>query len=231
MVDKHYFSKTYYLCHQSFYKLDIAIFTFNDFQENTFVLYDQSKECIIVDPGCNNVEERQTLIEFIENNELKPVKLINTHCHIDHVLGNSFINKKYGLSLEAHKGESELLLNMVHVASVYGIPYDTSPEIEIYLEEGKTIEFGNTSLEILFTPGHSPASLSFYHRDSRQLIAGDVLFNGSIGRTDLPGGNFDTLISSIKTKYYPLGDEVIVYPGHGPTTKIGDERQSNPFLI
>ncbi len=211
--------------------MQIAIFTFNDFLENTYVLYDETGECIIIDPGCNNDVEKETLLEFIANNKLKPVRLINTHCHIDHVLGNAFVSSRYGLSLEAHRGEEAVLNNMASVASMYGIPYETSPKIEIYLDEGDNFEFGQTKLDILFTPGHSPASISFFHQESRQLIAGDVLFQGSIGRTDLPGGNFDTLIASIKSKYYPLGDDVVVYPGHGPKTSIGEEKRTNPFLL
>jgi glyoxylase-like metal-dependent hydrolase (beta-lactamase superfamily II) len=210
--------------------MKVAIFTFNDFSENTYILYDESKECLIIDPGCNDEGERNELTNFIENNHLKPVGLLNTHCHIDHVLGNQFVSKKYDLPLESHKGEEVVLKNMVGMAQMYGIPYQASPPITVYLNEGDTRTFGESQLEILFTPGHSPASISFYHRESKQLIAGDVLFQGSIGRTDLPGGNFDTLIASIKNKYYPLGDEVVVYPGHGPLTTVGEERRSNPFL-
>lgn len=211
--------------------MEIKSFTFNDFYENTFVCYDDSKECIIIDPGCNNSEEQQRLVDFISDNKLKPTKLVNTHCHIDHVLGNAFVAEKYNLKLEAHEGEKVVLDNMVMMAKMYQIPYDPSPEIEVFLEEGEMLSFGNTNLEIYFTPGHSPASVSFFHRESQQLIAGDVLFKGSIGRTDLPGGHFDTLISNIKNKFFPLGDDVIVYSGHGPVTTIGEERRTNPFLI
>ena len=211
--------------------MEVKTFTFNEFQENTYVLYDDTKECIIIDPGCNNEAEQAELVDFIESNSLKPVKLVNTHCHIDHVLGNDFVARKYHLSLEAHEGESAVLSNMQSVANMYGIPYVPSPPIEVHLDETKVLKFGNTEMEILFTPGHSPASVSFFHRASDQLIAGDVLFRGSIGRTDLPGGNFDTLIASIKDKFYPLGEDVIVYCGHGPTTTIGMEMRTNPFLI
>ena len=210
--------------------MNIAVFTFNDFAENTYVLYDDSLECLIIDPGCNNEGERNELSNFIENNKLKPVGLLNTHCHIDHVLGNKYISEKYGLELESHKGEEGVLASNEMVAQMYGIPYVKSPLITRFLDEGQVRTFGNSQLEIYYTPGHSPASISFYHRESKQLIAGDVLFQRSIGRTDLPGGNFDTLIDSIKTKYYPLGDDVVVYPGHGPSTTIGEERLMNPFL-
>jgi len=210
--------------------MEVAQFVFSPWSENTYVLYDDSLECIIIDPGCSNVEEEKQLIQFIESKNLKPVKLVNTHCHIDHVLGNRFIADKYQLKLIAHQGEKVVLDNMETIAQMYGMAYTKSPDIEIFIEEGDLLSFGNTKLEVYFTPGHSPASLSFFHRESKQLIAGDVLFQGSIGRTDLPGGDFATLISSIRKKIFPLGDEVVVYSGHGPNTTIGVERRSNPFL-
>lgn len=210
--------------------MQLKRFTFNDFQENTYILWDDTKECIIIDPGCNSHEEEQTLVDFIDSNNLTPVRLVNTHCHIDHVLGNTFIAEKYNLDLNAHKGEIPVLQANVMVAQMYGMHYIPSPEIKHFLDESMTLDFGNTSLQILYTPGHSPASISFFHPQTKQLIAGDVLFQGSIGRTDLPGGDFDTLIKSIKTQYYPLGDDVIVYPGHGPETSIIEEKIRNPFL-
>lgn len=211
--------------------MNVAGFVFSSWSENTYVLYDESKSCCIVDPGCNSDDERQQLVDFIESNQLTPVKLVNTHCHIDHVLGNKFVSEKYDLPLIAHKGEKVVLDNMVSIAQMYGTPYEKSPDISEFIDEGEYLSFGNTKLEVYFTPGHSPASVSFFHRETKQLIAGDVLFKGSIGRTDLPGGNFDTLIASIKDKLYPLGDEVVVYSGHGPSTTIGDERRTNPFLV
>ena len=174
--------------------------------------------------------EGAVLSEFIENNSLKPVVLLNTHCHIDHVLGNRFIHERYKLELCSHKDEEAVLLANDSLAPMYGIVYKKSPSITQFLDEGDVLEFGNSKLEVLFTPGHSPASISLFHRESQQLIAGDVLFQGSIGRTDLPGGDYDTLIRSIKEKYYPLGDDVRVYPGHGPSTTIFIEKMRNPFL-
>ncbi len=211
--------------------MKIAVFTFSSWAENTYVLYDDTKECCIVDPGCNDEAEQKTLVDFIESNGLIPTKLVNTHCHIDHVLGNKFVAEKYGLDLISHKGEQIVLDNMVGVAHMYGTPYEKSPDITVFLDEGDYLSFGDTKLEVYLTPGHSPASISFFHRESKQLIAGDVLFKGSIGRTDLPGGDHATLISSIKDKLYPLGDEVVVYNGHGPSTTIGEERRTNPFLV
>lgn len=210
----------------------VICLTFNDFQENTYIVVDdQTKECIIFDPGCASTTEKMTLSQTIEENGLKPVRLINTHCHLDHVFGNAYVADTFGLGLEIHQGELPVLKSVPAICKMYGLPEpEPSPEPSNFLKEGETITFGDTQLEILFTPGHSPASLSFYNKADRYLIAGDVLFYGSIGRTDLPGGDYNTLISVIKEQLFPLGDDVQVYPGHGPATKIGFERQNNPFL-
>ena len=210
--------------------MNIAIFTFNPFAENTYVLYDESKECIIFDPGCSNRDEQQQLTDFIESNGLTPVQLINTHCHIDHVLGNKFISEKYNLPLTSHQGESVILAMQPQVSTMYGVPYDPSPEITIFLEDGDSVTFGNTKLKVFFTPGHSPASISFYNEEEGIVLGGDVLFQGSIGRTDLPGGDFDTLAKSIREKLFVLPDDVVVYSGHGPSTTIGVEKRTNPFV-
>lgn len=210
--------------------MTIRKFTFNSFQENTFVLSDDTAECVIFDPGCSTPQEENELKSYIEELNLTPVRLINTHCHIDHVLGNKFVSDVWQLPLEAHAGEVPVLESGLQVSQMYGIAYTPSPPIAKYIEAGDEIKFGNSSLQTYFTPGHSPASLSFLHEESKNLIAGDVLFYGSIGRTDLPGGNFDTLIKSIKEQLFPLGDDVIVHPGHGPSTSIGFEKENNPFL-
>lgn len=211
--------------------LKIKQFTFNDFQENCYLVYEGvSKECIIFDPGCNGTAENNTLTTFIEDNKLKPTMLINTHCHIDHVLGNKMVSETYKLPLQAHKGEVPVLESCTMVANMYGIPYVSSPDISIFLDEENKIVLGEYNFHILFCPGHSPASLCFYNKDSKTLIAGDVLFHRSIGRTDLPGGDYDTLIRSIKNKLLVLPEDTIVYPGHGITTTIGDEKRWNPFL-
>jgi hydroxyacylglutathione hydrolase len=210
--------------------MKIKTFVFNDFQENTYILYDDTKECMIIDPGCNNSSERKQLSDFIATNELTPVALINTHCHIDHILGNEFVSKTYNLFLQAHNGEEIVLANSDRVAQMYGISYTPSPPITQHLEPGTTLSFGNQSFQILFTPGHSPASICLYNAVQKKLIAGDVLFHMSIGRTDLPGGNYDTLIYSIESQLMPLPDDTTVYPGHGIPTTIGNERTNNPFL-
>jgi glyoxylase-like metal-dependent hydrolase (beta-lactamase superfamily II) len=210
----------------------IAVFTFNPFQENTYLVYDETGECAIIDPGCFEAHERIELDNFIAANGLRPVRLLNTHCHIDHVFGNAHVARTYGLPLEIHRGELPVLEAVPQIARFYGMPQgEPSPAPGRFLTEGEVIAFGNVRLEALLTPGHSPASLSFFIREQGLLIAGDVLFREGIGRTDLPGGDYDTLIASNAQRLLPLGDEVQVFPGHGPSTTIGHERLHNPFLV
>lgn len=205
--------------------------TFNPFQENTYLVYDETGECLIFDPGCSNVAEENELKSKIEALSLTPVQLINTHCHLDHVFGNKFVADTYNLGLEIHEKELPVLEAVPMVCNMYGIPKPPpSPAPAKFLKEGDCIQFGNTKLLMLFTPGHSPGSLTFYCEKDQFMIAGDVLFYGSIGRTDLPGGDHQTLIDSIKNELLPLGDDIVVYSGHGPKTQIGFERQNNPFL-
>ena len=212
--------------------MNIKSFTFNPFQENTYIIWDKTKECIIIDPGCYNHNERKELIDFILNNQLTPKKLINTHCHIDHILGNKFVSDYFKLDLYAHKNELDILNMSKETANAYGlIDYQASPEINCLINEGDIISFGEVSLDILFTPGHSPGHISLLNREEKIIISGDVIFQGSIGRTDLPGGDFNILIKSIKEKILTLNDETTIYSGHGPNTKIGKEKISNPFLI
>ncbi|MAX68903.1 MAG: MBL fold hydrolase [Flavobacteriales bacterium] len=211
--------------------MEIHQITFNTFQENTFILWDNTRDCIIIDPGCYEKNEEQELVDFINKNNLNPVKLINTHCHIDHILGNKFVSEKWGLELYINKIDLPLLEGAGDIARMYGFEnYKGSPYPKHYLEEGGILEFGESKLEILFTPGHAPGHVCLFNTEENFIISGDILFNGSIGRTDLPGGDFDTLIESIKTKLMSLKDETIVYCGHGPSTSIGRERISNPFL-
>ena len=211
--------------------ISIQSFVFGPFQENTYILHDETKECIIIDPGCYDSHERSKLTAFIDNNKLKPVKLINTHCHLDHVFGNGFVADTYKLQLEINKQDLPVLNSYLMSAKMYVLNADPSPQTAVFLTEGDIISFGNSTLEILFTPGHSPGSITFYNREQQVMIAGDVLFYGSIGRSDLPGGNSETLINSIKNKLIPLGDNYTVYSGHGPSTTIGFERKNNPFLV
>ena len=208
----------------------VAQFTFNTFMENTYIVYDDSKECIILDPGCHSQPEKDELRGFIDKQKLKPVRLINTHCHVDHVLGNRFVSELYKLDLEIHKADLELLRSAPETGSSYGIAVEPSPDPTVFLEPGERLEFGQTSFEIMFTPGHSPGSVSFYCEEDEFVIVGDVLFLSSIGRYDFPDSNYDDLMESIKIKLFALKDEVKVYSGHGPETTIGFERKTNPFV-
>ena len=211
--------------------IKIQSFTFNGFQENTYVLFDESKKCIIIDPGCYEQNEKLELVRFIVDNELEPVKLINTHCHIDHVLGNRFVAEKWSLDLEMHELDLPTLRSVKDYCQLYGFHnYEESPEPSTFLKEGDKIHFGNSSLDVLFAPGHAPGHIVLYSKEQHFVIGGDVLFQMSIGRTDLPGGDYDTLISSIKDKLLPLDEQTKVYCGHGPSTTIGFEKANNPFL-
>tara|TARA_B100001142_G_C14031996_1_gene538516 strand:- start:10 stop:648 length:639 start_codon:yes stop_codon:yes gene_type:complete len=211
--------------------MEIKKITFNPFQENTYVVWDETRECIIIDPGCYEESEKETLKRFIVDNNLNPVKLINTHCHIDHILGNKFVSEQWNIDLYMHKDDMMILEGAGDIAKTYGfVKYAGSPYPKYFLKEGDSLEFGHSSLKILHTPGHAPGHICLLNLAEKFIIAGDVLFNGSIGRTDLPGGNFDTLIKSIKTKLLWLQDDTSVLCGHGPSTTIGTEKNTNPFL-
>lgn len=211
--------------------IQIKKLTFNPFQENTYVLYDETKECVIIDPGCYTKEEQQKLVSFISDNNLKPVKLINTHCHIDHVLGNNFVSQTYNLELGIHKDDLVTLNSVPTYCHLYGFEaYQLSPEPSYFLNEGDKVEFGNSVLDIIFCPGHAPGHVVFYNKKQQFVINGDVLFQGSFGRVDLPGGDFSTLKQSITTKMFALPDETVVYTGHGGETTIGTEKIYNPIL-
>ncbi|KKX48888.1 MBL fold metallo-hydrolase [Sphingobacterium sp. IITKGP-BTPF85] len=210
--------------------LQIKTFTFNPYQENTYLIYDEQKNCVIIDPGMYGPADERTLTDFIEQNSLNPKILLNTHCHIDHVLGNRFIFDTYGLYPQFHEGELPVLIEVQNYAPQMGFRYDISPIGETFLTEENVIKIGDHELKIIFAPGHSPAHLCFYSEPQKFLIGGDVLFKNSIGRTDLPGGNHDLLLKNIKEKIYILPDEVTIYPGHGPTTTIGFEKATNPFI-
>ena len=208
----------------------VQAFENNPFRENTYVLYDETGECAIIDPGMYTASEQNVVVNFIRANNLKPVLLLNTHCHIDHVLGNRFVFDQYGLKPQFHIGESETLEAVVAYAPSMDIRYEVSPLPDVYLPETGIIKFGNTELDLIYAPGHSPASIAFYDKKAGFVIGGDVLFYGSIGRTDLPGGSFETLVNNIEQKFFELPDDTIIYPGHGQETTIGFEKQHNPFL-
>lgn len=210
--------------------LNVKIFQFNPLQENTYLVYNDLDQCIIIDPGCYTDAERQQLASFISKKQLKPSLLVNTHCHLDHVFGNKFIHEEYGLELHIHQGEQKVLEMAPTSGLMWNLPFDNYQGALHFLDESMPLQLGNDRLDILFTPGHSPASISFYSKTNDLLIAGDVLFRESVGRTDLHGGNPDVLSDSIRKKLYVLPDETIVYPGHGIPTTIGHEKKHNPFI-
>jgi glyoxylase-like metal-dependent hydrolase (beta-lactamase superfamily II) len=210
--------------------LTVQAFTFNPVQENTYVVYNEKRQCCIIDPGCYFASEEQELKDFIEKNSLQPIYLLNTHCHLDHIFGNRFVARTFGLLLYLNKLEKPVLDHGPASGQLWQLPFDNYEGELIFLEEGDTVRIGDDELQVLFTPGHSPGSISFYCKDEKFLISGDVLFRGSVGRTDLPGGDFAILEESIKTRLYTLPADTIVYPGHGDSTAIGDEMKTNPFV-
>ena len=209
---------------------NIHSFMFNPFQENTFVL-DNGEEAIIVDPGCFNKEEQGLLQQHLSDNGLKPVLLVLTHGHIDHILGNAWVFNEYGLLPAIHEKDLVVLQSGTQTAQLYNIPYEPSPTPERFLKAGERIGLGDDELEVLFVPGHAPGHIALYCKAQGFVIGGDVLFQRSIGRTDLPGGNLETLLTSIRQQLFTLPDETVVYCGHGPSTTVGEEKQENPFLI
>lgn len=209
--------------------MHIESFTFNPFEENTYVIYDETREAVIIDPGCYEKEEQKALTSFIASEKLQVKLLLNTHCHIDHVLGNHFIKQTYAVPFLVHPVEVPVLRAVKSYASNYGFPGYQEQLPDGMLTEGEPVRFGNSTLDVIFLPGHSPGHVGFYDEKQNVLIAGDVLFFHSIGRTDLPGGSMDTLLASIHQKLFLLPDEVIVYPGHGTTTTLGEEKVNNPF--
>lgn len=210
--------------------LKIKSFIFNPIQENTYLLYNEFNECAIIDPGCYFPQEQEELTHFINQSNLKPVMLLNTHCHLDHVFGNKFVAEKYNLQLQLHKNEKTLLDYAPTSGLIYNMPFNNYSGEYIYLKEGQIIKMGNDELLVIESPGHSPGHICFYCAKQSFIISGDVLFYRSIGRTDLPGGNHETLINNIKNKIFVLPDETIIYSGHGENTNIGDEKRLNPFF-
>jgi hydroxyacylglutathione hydrolase len=211
----------------------VSGFTFNAFAENTYLLTDASGACAIVDPGCSDTDEQQALQQYIQDENLRVELLLNTHCHIDHVFGNRFVLDTWpGTPFLMHEADLPTLRMAPASAARFGLSlaFQPSPEPTGFLTPGQPLRFGETELEVRFTPGHAPGHVVFYHPPTKTVLGGDVLFRGSIGRTDLPGGDTDTLLRSIREQLFTLPDDTIVYPGHGPATTIGVERVSNPFL-
>ena len=210
--------------------LSLKAFTFNPVQENTYILYNENRECCIIDPGCYFAEEREELQKYIKKARLEPVFLLNTHCHLDHVFGNKFVSETWNLTLHIHENEKIVLEKAPIAGKTWQLPFDNYEGPLEFIKEGETIKIGEDELEIRFTPGHSPGSVSLYHEAGNFVISGDVLFNGSIGRTDLPGADYATLINSIQTQLFTLPDDTKVYSGHGSVTTIGFEKMNNPFV-
>ena len=210
--------------------LTIKSFVFNPVQENTYVLSDEKDACCLIDPGCYFGNERATLTEYIEHSGLSPKILLNTHCHLDHIFGNKYVYETWDLPLHLHEKEKPVLDNAPAAGLRWGLPFENYRGPLVFLAEGDRVTLGDNELKVIFLPGHSPGSIGFYCEAQGFLIGGDVLFRGSIGRTDLPGGDHDTLLNSIREQLWHLPDEVVVYPGHGESTTIGWEKKNNPFL-
>lgn len=208
--------------------ITIQKFTFNAFQENTYVLSDEKGVCVIIDPGCYDRNEERILTSYIESNELKPVALLNTHAHIDHILGNQFVCSQYSIDHYLHEKDLPTLKAVESYAHAYGFTgYKPSPEPSHFLHHGEELIFGSIRLKVLFTPGHCPGHVVFFQPEERFVINGDVLFQGSFGRVDLPGGDMETLKESIFNTMFNLPDDTVVYCGHGPETTIGTEKRFN----
>lgn len=212
------------------FMFQIKTFTFNPFQENTYLLTTEQNEGILIDPGNYEQSEHQELEQYLNENNITLKYLLNTHAHVDHVLGYEYVNRTFGLTTRLHAEELPVLRAVKTYASNYGFVFQEGPEPTELLEDGQVLHFGGNELEVLFCPGHSPGSVVFYCKAQQFAIAGDVLFYRSIGRTDLPGGDHATLLRSIKTKMYALPNETIVHSGHGPQTTIGSEKIYNPFV-
>jgi hydroxyacylglutathione hydrolase len=210
--------------------LKIKSFVFSPIQENTYLLYDEHNNCAIIDPGCYFDAEKELLTQFIKQSGLKPQMLLNTHCHLDHIFGNKYVAETYQLTPHIHPNEKKVLEYATTSGLMYNLPFINYTGAFTFLKGGDTILLGKDELEVIEAPGHSPGHVCFYCKAQNFLIGGDVLFNRSIGRTDLPGGNHEQLIKNIKEKLLVLPDATVVYSGHGPATTIGEEKMENPYL-
>jgi glyoxylase-like metal-dependent hydrolase (beta-lactamase superfamily II) len=211
--------------------ISVQKFSFNGFQENTYIVFDQQKNCVVIDPGCYERHEEQELLTFIQSNGLTPLALLNTHAHIDHVLGNQFVLDTFSIPFYLHENDLNTLHSVENYAHLYGFgAYKKSPNPTQFLNDGDELVFGAIRFKVLYTPGHAPGHVVFYNEDNNFVINGDVLFNGSFGRVDLPGGDLETLKNSIFNTMFVLPDETLVYCGHGAETTIGKEKRSNYIL-
>lgn len=210
--------------------ISIKKFVFNGFMVNCYILSDESDEAIAVDPACSGSGEENRLAGFLEANSLRLVRNINTHCHIDHILGNGFIEERYGIRPEYHPGGIPFFHTAGEIAASFGMTLSHIPEPGPFLADGEAVTWGRSELRVLYTPGHADGSCCLCSREQGFVLSGDVLFRDSIGRTDLPSGDFDLLMKSIREKLFALPDDTVVYPGHGPETTIGYEKMNNPFI-
>ena len=212
--------------------MQVAIFQFSLFGINTYLVFDtDTNECAVIDPGMSTPEEEKAIENFIAEKSLNLTQIINTHLHIDHVAGIPFLREKYNAPVLAHEGDQKLGFRLDEQAQLFGLNIRPGElEISQYIKAGDKIKIGNGVLEVLEVPGHSKGSIALYDPDGKYLISGDALFKSSIGRTDLPGGNYRELIESIENELLSLPDDTVVLPGHGPASTIGEEKQSNPFL-
>ena len=209
---------------------NISRLIFNPFGVNTYVLKDNTGKCLIVDPACQFAAEETELKQFINGNNLTPVGIVNTHFHVDHIIGNTFACTAFNLKPRCHKNSKIFWETAAEYGAAFGMKIDNLIVPVDFVDEGDIITFGNASVEVLYTPGHAEGSICLVNHAERYIVAGDVLFRESIGRTDLPTGNYNTLYKSITTKLFTLPDDYTVYPGHGPETTIGFEKLNNPFL-
>ncbi len=207
-------------------------FYFNDLRECSYIIWDETKECVIIDPGCHSDSEKERLKKFVETNKLTPVKLLNTHGHFDHVMGNAYVSDTWKIKTYIHPLDKPQLERAVSYSEMFGYRVDEPSKDTVDVAEGDLIEFGNSTLKVLYTPGHTRGGVCYYSQeeDNKFVVVGDCLFAGSIGRTDLPGGDYDELMHSLLGKLVKLGDDYRVLPGHGPETTIGHEMNTNPFL-
>lgn len=212
--------------------MKIARLIFNPIQENTYIIWDDTLEAAVIDAGNMNERENEVLAKFIADNGLKPKYALNTHGHFDHLLGVDFLREKYGAQLAMNSKDEFLLKGASVSAELFGVKADALPEaIDVDLEGKESIKFGNTELKIIPTPGHTPGHVAFFEPASKVLFTGDTLFRESIGRTDLPGGDYSWIMRSIIENILPLGDDVKIYPGHGDTSDLGHESMYNPFVV
>ncbi len=210
--------------------INVVTFLFPRFSENSYLVFDETKECLIIDPGCYTKDEQEEILEYIDFIGLKPILLINTHCHLDHVIGNQFMLEHFDIPLALHETELRFLKAMPSYAKKYDLEFVLHDQEIVFLKEGQKIKVGHAEFLVMHTPGHSTGSISLFCATDNVLISGDVLFKNRIGRVDLPGGNLDILKKTLEEKIFPIGDEVVVYPGHGPSTQIGYEKAYNTFV-